>query len=125
MSRKPMTMIRADAELKFPDNTTGEISPADLRSWALDLVDTMTPGYGVLAIGNPPLVQNIGVAAEVVTAYDTVILETEPFTVNQANGTVQALVDIVADISVNLSAEFAQGRELILTIYRDNSPPQS
>lgn len=119
--RKPMSELRADAELKFPDNTTGEISPADLRSWALDFLDSMTPGYGILTLDTPGAMQTFTTTPSIVTAYDTPFLATEPFTADPATGIFTAVGSVVADLSVNASVQFAQGRELLLKLYKNGT----
>jgi hypothetical protein len=119
MSRKSMAVLRSEAAAKFPDNVAEQISPADLRSWVLDAVDTFSPGYGILDLSTPPVVQSLTTVAAVITVFDAVFLETEPFTVDTVAGTITAQVPIVADVSFDGSVEFAGNREVTIEMYLD------
>lgn len=49
MPRKTMAALLAQAAATLPDNTTEEISPADVRLMVQDFVNSIKPGYAVLS----------------------------------------------------------------------------
>ena len=53
MTRKTMVELIAEIGTLFADNTSGAITPAKLRQFCTDFVDTMTPAYGALQIPGP------------------------------------------------------------------------
>jgi hypothetical protein len=53
MTRKSITDLTAQATASFPDNNTGLITPALLRQFCLDFLDTMRPAYGGMRITAP------------------------------------------------------------------------
>ena len=50
MTRKTVTELYAQAQSSFLDNITGAITPALLRNFCLDFLDTIRPSYAALAI---------------------------------------------------------------------------
>lgn len=52
MTRKTLSQCAVDAAALFPDNSTGLISPADLRSVVQDLLDSLNPA-AAMAYGAP------------------------------------------------------------------------
>jgi hypothetical protein len=53
MSRIFLDTLRANIATVFPDNTLGEISPADLRGICLDTVDSTVPDEALLTMSAP------------------------------------------------------------------------
>jgi len=49
MPRMSLSEVLASAAAKFPDNTTGLITPAVLRQWVQDIVYAIRPAYGVIS----------------------------------------------------------------------------
>lgn len=52
MTRKLTDALKAELIGNLPDNTVGEISPADVRAALVDILDSLRPSYGAL-IGSP------------------------------------------------------------------------
>lgn len=113
-----MAEMRQQADDSFPDNTTGQISAADVREWAQDLVDTVSPGYGILSLDTPPATQDFSTTTRIVTAYDTVVLATEPYTADATTGVVTVTDSVVADMQFSSSLSFPGAREALFTIYK-------
>jgi len=57
---KSINELMAEANANFPDNTSGLISPADLRNFVLDFLEAMSPAYGYLTIGETPVSVTVG-----------------------------------------------------------------
>jgi hypothetical protein len=48
MTIKSIVELLAQADATIEDNTTGNITPSDVRALCKDIIDTMSPAYGVL-----------------------------------------------------------------------------
>lgn len=70
MTRKSITDLYNQAIATVEDNTTGNISPADVRQMFLDILDTIRPSYGGTAI------DATGVSKAVTTAFSPFVWET-------------------------------------------------
>jgi hypothetical protein len=53
MTIKSILELLAQADATIEDNTTGNITPSDVRAMFKDFLDTMSPAYGVLRATNP------------------------------------------------------------------------
>lgn len=60
MARKSILELIAQATADFPDNVTGLITPAKLRTWAIDFLNAISPAYGVLRIATGTTNQTFG-----------------------------------------------------------------
>ena len=58
MARKTITALYEQATADFADNISGYITPAKLRQFCLDFLDTVRPSYGAINL--------VGVIAPVV-----------------------------------------------------------
>jgi hypothetical protein len=87
MTRKTVVELYAQAQSSFADNVTGAITPALLRQFCLDFLDTIRPSYGAISLTSPT-----GKAAT--TVYSTFVWETQvaaqapDYTVSLASGTI-------------------------------------
>ena len=50
MTIKSMLQLLAQADADLPDNTTQDITPADVRVMIKDFIDSVTPAYGTLQL---------------------------------------------------------------------------
>ena len=55
MARRSLAELNAEAQTSFADNNTGAITPALLRTFVTDFVDTMAPAYGAIQINTPQI----------------------------------------------------------------------
>jgi hypothetical protein len=53
MARKSIVELIAEANANFPDNTTGLITPAKLRTFVVDFLNAVSPAYGYLQLVGP------------------------------------------------------------------------
>ncbi len=117
MARKTMVELLATITANFPNNTTGEISPTDLRQFCTDFVDTVTPAYGILAI-TAPMAQVVGVTDQVLPWLSEYLVQAPEFTTTPATGIVRRTQNIVVnDIKINIDVEMATNRECLGTLY--------
>jgi hypothetical protein len=53
MTRRTVTELYTQAASSFPDNIAGSITPALLRAFCQDFLDTIRPSYGAMSITTP------------------------------------------------------------------------
>jgi hypothetical protein len=123
MARKTYFQLLAQAAATLEDNTTGNITPADVRGMVTDFLDSFAPAYGVLQTVTP-----FTVTAQLVDGaalpFDTVYIANAPeWVANAAGGTVQrADSPNTSQITVQLTLETNNGRQVTATVYRDGVP---
>lgn len=116
MARKTMVELLAEINTLFPDNNVGEISPADLRTFCQNFVDSVTPAYGVLSTTS--LAQVVGVTLQTLPWQATFIAQAPEFTTDPAAGIVRRDQSIISNrISVNIDVEIAANRECEAVLY--------
>ena len=52
MTIKSMLQLLEQADASLPDNSTQEITPADVRVMIKDFIDSVTPAYGTMQLAN-------------------------------------------------------------------------
>ena len=70
MARKSINELIAQANADFPDNATGLITPAKLRQFCVDFLNTMSPTYGYLTAAGP-VSQTINTTWALLAVFDT------------------------------------------------------
>jgi hypothetical protein len=116
--RKSILELIAQANADFPDNVTGLITPAKLRQWAIDFLNSISPAYGYLTKPAPSS-QTLGLTPALITftsAYDS-----DP---SQTTSTVPASTIARAEKGTStfqFSADFEcqNGRFITFTIYKN------
>jgi hypothetical protein len=113
--------LRAEVGAKFPDNTTGLITPVQVRDMFKDVIDTFAPGYGIASIDSLTLVA-LGITPQVVT-YDTLLAETDTYSVDPALGAItrlaRGLPSTVNRISFYADVSAPTGDEVVFSLFRD------
>jgi hypothetical protein len=118
MARKSILELIAQATADFADNVTGNITPAKLRTWAIDFLNSISPGYSVLSAAGP-LTQTFGLTPALVV-FNTVqnslpseIVAAVPAStiVRSEKGT--TTINFTADIETN------NGRFVTFTLYKN------
>lgn len=102
-----MTTLKAEFQAKMPDNQVGAISPADVRTSVLDFADTVTPGYGATIINPPVNDVDFTTTPSDLTVWNSTVIQTADFTVNNTTGIITGNVACVWDWQVNLSIIFS------------------
>ena len=121
MARKTMVELLAEISANFPNNTTQLISPAKLREFCTDFVDSVTVSYGILS--SPSLVQVVGSSDQLLPWVSTYLVQSPEFTTNPATGTIRRDQNIVVnEINVNIDLAMAANRECIMSLYANGVP---
>lgn len=120
MANKTMVELQTEITSLFPDNTTGLITPANLRQFCSDFVTSMTPAYGVLQI-NTTKVQQFNITPATVMVWDIVSTVTAPpYTGDAATGKITRSDGVCTNqISFNVDVELANGRIVYATLYKN------
>lgn len=122
MARKTMVELTAEIATLFADNTSGAITPAKLREFCQDFVDTMTPAYGAISIAGP-LAATVGITDQLMVWSTTYVAQNPEFLTDPATGKITRDQAIVTNrISVNIDVEMATNRELTATLYKNGVP---
>jgi len=121
MPRRSIEQLLAQAQVALPDNNTGLISPAAVRTMFTDFLDTMEPAYGGLLITSraQALTQT-----PAVLVFQTVIVAQPPewATVDPATGAIQRTRDaplVVTRVTVNGDVEGASNVEVTCVLSRN------
>ena len=119
MARKTIVELLAEINSLFADNTSGSITPAKLRSFCTDFVDTMTPAYGALSTPGP-LAATVGTVDQLMVWSSTYIAQSPEYTTDPATGKITRAQTIASNrISVNIDVDIASNRELTATLYKN------
>lgn len=108
-----MTTLKSEATASLPNNTSGEISPTDVRTTILDLMDTVTPGYASNQVVTPAAVAVTTTPSDF-TAWDTTRIDTEEFSTNLTTGIVTMNGDFTIDFSASFTVEFGTNVDLLI-----------
>ena len=116
--RKSIVELETQADSTIEDNTTGAISPADVRAMFKDFLNAIRPAYGILQqTGNPN--QNLGLTPVKMlwnNAQDSDINQTNS---SAANGSISRLERGTSTITVSVDVECQSGRFITATIYKN------
>jgi len=118
MPRKSILELIAQATADFPDNVAGLITPAKLRNWAIDFLNSIAPAYGLLSLTGP-LTQTFGLTPALVvfqTAYDSNPAET---TTAVPASTVTRAEKGTSTINFSMDIETNNGRFITFTLFKD------
>ena len=87
MTRKTVTELYTQAQTSFADNVSGAITPALLRQFCLDFLDTIRPSYAALTLTTE--ISKAATAAYSTFPWQTTLQAQAPdYTVSLASGTV-------------------------------------
>lgn len=121
MTRKFNSDLRAEIGTLFPDNAIGAITPAVLRQFATDLIDSLRPTSTYYSRTGVPLPVALTTTPQKLIIFDEVAngettelegtIVGNAVTVNNSNG----LLEMEADLEV----EGAGSRELTLHLYKN------
>lgn len=116
MVRRTILELLTAADNTLPDNSTGEISPADVRDLIKDFLDTMAPAYAALSISSA--------IAQAVTVSDTVMVfsavrvaQAPEWTAAVPASTITNSAPNVTRVTFNVDILAATNRTLTFTLY--------
>jgi hypothetical protein len=121
MARKSIDQLVGQSEAALPDNTSGAISPADVRTMIRDFLDTVTPTYGGLQIVSRPQALNTTPANLI---FQSAIASFPPeWAADPVAGTlvrVPGVPVLNARFTVNGDVIGAQGEEVTVALYAND-----
>lgn len=128
MTIRSLFQMLAQADASLPDNTTGAISPADVRDMFKDLIDTLTPGYGSITnFGGAGLIAMLSATPQVLAPF-TAIAEVSAgyFTANLATGSITRTLGTVPGSRLFITAEGlvsgAGGNDVVVRLFANDLP---
>lgn len=122
MARKSMFALQAQADAVLADNTTHDISAADVRTLIKDFIDTMTPGFGALGVALTTL-PALGITPVMVVLPDLMAITPDFTTFGAASGQIRR--NALGLPSTNTRVTFYSGvaapvgNEVVFSLFRD------
>ena len=119
MTRRTITELYAQAASSFPDNVAGSITPALLRAFCQDFLDTIRPSYGAMSITTPSIKALTTVDASF--TWETVVQAQAPdYTCTLASGLVtRAGGPASAQIDFSIDCQALNNSVVTFTLYVD------
>jgi hypothetical protein len=118
MTRKSFVELEAQADATIEDNTTGSISPADVRAMFKDFLNAIRPAYSILQqTGNPT--QNLGLTPVKMLWNNRNDSDPNQTSSSAANGSISRLERGTSTISFSVDVECASGRFITATLYKN------
>lgn len=119
MARKSINELLAQATADFPDNTTGLITPAKLRQWAIDFLNSIAPAYGVLQIPTGTLNQTVNIAPQLLVFNSAYNSDPAQTTAAVPASTVTRAEKGNSTINFTINFECQTGRFVTFTLYKN------
>ena len=118
MPRKSIVELTAQAAASFPDNTTGAITPALLRTMFEDFLKAIAPAYGICQKTAPQTI-NLGLTP-VAIAYTTAqSSDINQLTASAATGKISRLERGTSTINFTMDIECAANRFITATLFKN------
>lgn len=121
MARKSILELIAQATADFPDNVTGLITPAALRGWAIDFLNSIAPAYGYLTLTGP-LNQTFGLTASLVVFQAAINSDPSQTTAAVPASTVIRTEKGTSTINFSMNVETNASRFITFAIYKNGAP---
>lgn len=120
MARKSINELAAQAIANFPDNITGDVSPADLRQFCLDFLEAISPAYGYLTktTGSSQLLGLTPVVVDFTAGFDSDPTQT---TSSAANNNITRSERGTCTMNFSCDFETNSGRFITFTIFKNSS----
>lgn len=121
MTRKTILALLNETETALPDNTAGLITAQAVRELLADIIDTFSPGYGIVSTDSLTI-SALGISPRVIP-YIVTLAQTDEYTIVLASGTVtrlaQGLPTTVNRISFYADVAAPQGDEMVFSLFRN------
>lgn len=104
MTIKSINELLAQANSTIPDNTAGLVDPVDVRQMFLDLLDTVSPAYGVISLASQAVALNTSAPVRIAPFSTVAGVTAGLFDANLTNGTVTRTLNGVAGSTVQIIA---------------------
>jgi hypothetical protein len=118
MARKSFVELSNELLTSFPDNITGVITPAILRSYFNDFLQAIRPSYGGLS-REAPNVQTLGVADAPLSFETGFVSDVPDYTTIAGTGTITRLEAGTTRLTFTTTMEGTVGRVVTVTLYRN------
>jgi hypothetical protein len=121
MARLSMNELLTEATTTLADNTTGEISAADVRFMFENFINAIKPAYGYLSkpVTGAVLVGTTPIALAYSSAYDSDATQT---TGSAPLGTITRAEKGSSSFTFSASVDCQAGRIVTFILYKDNNP---
>jgi hypothetical protein len=119
MARKSILELIAQATADFADNVTGNITPAKLRTWAIDFLNAIAPAYGQLALTGP-LTQTFGLTPTLLVFQTAFNSDPSQTTAAVPASTITRSERGTATINFTCDFETNNGRFISFTLFKNN-----
>lgn len=118
MARKSILELIAQADADFPDNVTGLITPAKLRGWATDFLNSIAPAYGVLSLTGP-LNQTFGLTPALVVFQTATNSDPSQTTAVVPGSTITRAEKGTSTINFSMDIETNASRFITFTLFKN------
>ena len=129
MTIKSMNELLAQADATIQDNTTGDITAAEVRNLVKDFIDSVRPNYGVISCTST--VETLSATPQLLAPFTaTNSLTVGAYTSNLTNGSVTRLVaghtppltGATDFITIDGSVEGANNALVTMALYKNGAP---
>lgn len=118
MPRKSIVELTAQAAASFPDNVTGLITPAALRSMFEDFLNAIRPAYGICQKTAPQTV-NLGLTPVAIAYTTATSSDINQLTASAATGAISRYERGTSTINFTMDVECQTNRFITATLYKD------
>jgi hypothetical protein len=123
MARKTVAELLAEVAAMFPNNSTGDITPAIIRSFFADLLESLTPGYAIITRQTPQALGVINATPVKIANFTGLSVAQTPWTTDAAAGTLSRPdFPSVSTVKVQASLTFAQTDACKMELYANDAP---
>ena len=120
MPRKSIQELTAQAISSFPDNSTGAITPALLRTFCEDFLHAIAPAYGICQKTAPQTV-NLGTTPTGVQYTTASSSDINQLTASAATGAISRSERGTATINFTMDIECATNRFITATLFKNGA----
>ena len=118
MPRKSIVELTAQAAASFPDNVTGLITPAALRTFCEDFLNAIRPAYGICQKTAPQTV-NLGLTPVAIAYTTATSSDINQLTASAATGAISRYERGTATINFTMDVECATNRFITATLFKN------
>jgi hypothetical protein len=124
MTIRSILELIAQADATIEDNTTQQISAADVRNMIKDFLDTMSPAYGAILASS--VVETLGAVPAVLAPFTSAPAATPGYyTTNITNGTItrsSPVAGVTDFVIISGSVSGGNNNNVLLELYKNGAP---
>ena len=118
MANLTFTQLVAQANTTLEDNTSGSITPADVRTMILNMLGTMQPYYAAMNIGTTPVAFS-ATTTYVTLPYESIYTVTTPAWSASITGTATRLDAATTRVTFTTDVTLAANRVVDYALFKD------